>query len=120
LAATAVLLAAIGLFGVMAYAVQRRIPELGLRMALGARRAAIFTLVMPRGATLTLIALAVGTAAPFGLARVLATPLHAVTPTDRTTYALTGLLLLAVALGACWLPARRATRVDPLVALRTT
>jgi putative ABC transport system permease protein len=120
LAATAVLLAAIGLFGVMAYGVQRRVPELGLRMVLGAQRADIFTLIMRRGAGLAMAGIAVGTSASLGFARVLATELHAVTPTDPFTYVLAGLVLLAVALAACWLPARRATRVDPLVALRTT
>ena len=120
LAATAVLLAAIGLFGVMAYAVERRIPELGLRIALGGRRTDIFALIMRRGAGLTMIGIAVGTGASLGFARVLASELHGVTTTDPFTYIVAGLVLLAVALAACWLPARRATRVDPLVALRTT
>jgi putative ABC transport system permease protein len=89
-------------------------------MALGARPTDIFTLIMRRGAGLTLVGIACGTAASLVFARVLASELHGVTPTDTVTYAVTGLVLLAVALAACWLPARRATRVDPLVALRTT
>ena len=120
LAATAVLLAAIGLFGVMAYGVQRRVPELGLRIALGGRRTDIFTLIMRRGAGLTMIGIAVGTSASLGFARVLASELHGVTPTDPLTYIVASLVLLAVALAACWWPAHRATRVDPLVSLRTT
>ena len=120
LAGTAVLLTAIGLFGIMAYTVQRRVPELGLRVALGAQHADILTLVMRRGVGLTLTGIAVGTTASLRFAGVLASELHGVTSTDAPTYAVTGLLLLAVALVACWLPARRATHVDPLVALRTT
>ena len=118
LAATAVALAAIGLFGVMAYGVQRRVPELGLRIALGARRADILRLVMGRGVGLTLLGIAAGTIGARAFARVLAGELYGVTPTDPWAYAGAGLVLLAVALIACWLPARRAARVDPLVSLR--
>lgn len=117
-AGMALLLAAVGIYGLMAYWVAQRTPEIGIRMALGARRAAVLRLVLRQGFTLTLCGVAAGILSALTLNRVLSTLLFGVTTTDPATFAGTSLLLIAVALIAIWLPARRATRIDPLVALR--
>ena len=114
----ALLLAAIGLYALLAQEVGRRTREIGIRMALGADRGQVLRMVISLGATLAAIGLAAGLAGAWAATRGLRTLLYGVTPADPATAAGVALLLLGVALAACWLPARRATRVDPLVALR--
>jgi putative ABC transport system permease protein len=118
-AVLAVLLAAVGLYGLLSYVVSRRTREIGVRMALGADRGAVLGLVMRDGVRLTLIGAVIGAVASGVAARALGHLLYGVGPTDPLTFAVVGLLLVAVALVASYLPAARATRVDPVEALRT-
>ena len=114
-----VALAAIGLYGVIAYAVAQRTHELGVRTALGATRADVFRLVVRQGLMLALLGVAIGIPAAVALTRVIASRLFGVTATDPATLAAAAVLFVSIALLACSIPARRATKVDPLVALRT-
>jgi ABC-type antimicrobial peptide transport system permease subunit len=117
-AGLALFLAALGIYGVLSYAVRRRRQEIGIRMALGARRSDVLRLVMAEGLRLTFIGLAVGVAAALPLTGLLRDLLFGVTPTDPATFVAVAALLGLVALAACYLPARRAMRVDPMVAIR--
>ena len=116
--AIALLLAGLGVYGVMAYSVAQRTREIGIRVALGAQRADIFRSVMTRSAILVCSGVIVGLAGAWGVTRVLRNLLFDVTPTDAATFASVSALLVAVALAATYIPARRATSVDPMVALR--
>ena len=118
-AALAVVLAAVGLYGLLSYVVSRRTREIGVRMALGADRFMVLGLVLRDGVRLTLIGAVIGAMASVVAARALKHLLYGVAPTDPLTFAVVGLLLVAVALVASYLPAARATRVDPVEALRT-
>jgi putative ABC transport system permease protein len=118
-AAVALLLAAIGIFGVLSYAVAQRTREIGIRMALGAQERTVISLVVREAMTLVMLGVVSGTIAALLLSRTMTRMLFSVTPTDPTTFASVAAALLVVALFASYLPARRATRVDPIVALRT-
>jgi predicted lysophospholipase L1 biosynthesis ABC-type transport system permease subunit len=117
-AVSAMLIATCGLYGLMAYAVTQRRREIGVRMALGATRHDVLRLVLARALRIVAAGLVVGLVGAAGVTRVLQTFLFGVTPTDPVTFAVVTLLLLAVGLMAAWLPARRATRIDPMAALR--
>ena len=117
-AALAIALACIGIYGVMAYATAQRRNEIGIRMALGAQRSDILRLIVGQGARLALLGAGIGVVGGLALARLLASQLYAIAPNDPLTFAAATLLLVSVALTACYVPARRAMRVDPMVALR--
>ena len=116
--ASALLLAAIGIYGLMAYSVEQRTQEIGIRLALGAQAAQVKNMVVFQGMRLALVGVVLGVRAAFGLARLIATFLFGVTARDPMVFVGVPIVLTLVALLAVWIPARRASRVDPLVALR--
>jgi putative ABC transport system permease protein len=117
-AAAALLLAAVGLYGVIAYGVSQRAHEIGVRLALGARTADVLRLVITEGVALALVGLLIGASAGIALSGVLRRQLYGVSPADPATYASIGALLIVVAIAASWIPAWRASRLDPVRALR--
>jgi ABC-type antimicrobial peptide transport system permease subunit len=115
----ALVLSVVGIYGVTAYTVARRTREVGIRMALGARRSEVLALLLRQVSSPVLAGLGLGLIASLGLTRVLASMLFGVTPTDPATFAAVVVMLSGVAAVACYIPARRAMRVDPTVALRS-
>jgi len=117
-AATALLLAAAGLYAVLAYLVSQRTREIGIRLALGARPRDVLYLIVKHGMKLTVLGVVLGIAGALAVTRLMSGLLFAVKPTDTATFAVASGVLVIVALLACYVPARRATKVDPLVALK--
>ena len=114
----ALLLAAVGIYGVLATSVEQRRQEIGIRMALGAQRGDVLRLVMLSGLLLVLIGMGIGAVAGFGLTRWLSSLLYGVSPNSLATYLAVSAAMIAIAMLACYLPAKRATKVDPVKALR--
>jgi ABC-type antimicrobial peptide transport system permease subunit len=117
-AGAALLLAVIGVYGLMAYSVQQRTQEIGIRMALGAETGHLRKMVLFQGMQFALVGVIVGTAAAFGLARLMKSFLFGIEASDPMVFAAVPILLSLTALGAVWIPALRATRIDPVDALR--
>ena len=114
----ALFLAAIGIYSVLAYSVRRRVREIGVRMALGAQRGDILRMILGQGTKLALIGAGIGIAGALAMTRLMSSQLFGVTATDPLTFLSVSALIVVVALLACYIPARRATKVDPMVALR--
>jgi ABC-type antimicrobial peptide transport system permease subunit len=117
-AGLALLLAGLGIYAVISFAVAQRTQEFGIRMTLGAQPANVVRMVLGEGLRLILIGIALGLASALALARTLSHLLYGIAPTDPLTFVAVPIILAAVGLLACWIPARRAMRVDPMVALR--
>jgi len=117
-AGLAAFLSALGIYSVLSYLVSRRTHEIGVRMALGARSADVFGMVLSEGIRMTLSGVTIGVLAALALTRLMASLLFGVRPTDPMTFTAVALLLTAIAVLACFVPARRAAKVDPMVALR--
>lgn len=117
-AALALILSSIGIYGVVSYITGQRTHEIGVRMALGAQQGDVMKLVLGQGAKMALAGVAIGLGAAFGLTRLMSKMLFNVSPTDPLTLIGVSLILTGVALAACYIPARRAIRTDPIVALR--
>jgi ABC-type antimicrobial peptide transport system permease subunit len=114
----ALILSAIGMYGVISYSVMQRTPEIGIRIALGARREQILVMVLGQGCRLACAGIAIGLIAALTTTRLMTRFLYGIQPTDPTTFAAVSLLLMPVALVACYMPARKAIKVDPMIALR--
>jgi ABC-type antimicrobial peptide transport system permease subunit len=117
-AALALGLASVGIYGVIAYVVGERTQEIGIRMALGARQKDVLRLVLWQGTRLALLGVAIGLGAALALTRLITRLLYGISATDPATFAGLATVLIAVAVAVCWIPARKAMRVDPVVALR--
>ena len=116
--AMALALGIVGIYGVISFTVSQRKREIGIRLALGAQRGDVVQMVLKQGATMALVGVTIGIAAAFGLTRLMTSLLFGVTARDPLTFGLVAVLLMLVALLACYVPARRAMKVEPLVALR--
>jgi putative ABC transport system permease protein len=117
-AGLALLLAGVGIYGVVSYIAGRRTQEIGIRMALGAQSSDVLRMVLGEGAKMTVVGVLIGLLAALGLTRLMSNLLFGVSATDPATFVLVSGVLALVALSACYIPARRATRIDPMVALR--
>jgi len=112
------MLTAVGIYGVVSFSVSQQTREIGIRIALGAPRRTVLGHVLRQGTVVALVGIAIGLAGSFGLTRLIANQLFGVSATDPTTFVIVATLLMLVTLTACYLPARRATKVDPMAALR--